>query len=199
MIYVCGDSFAVPDTDYGPCWIDLLKEKTNVTTLAQVCTSNLLVAQQVDHAIQQNPSAIIVLFTSSTRGQTRNHGNIVPYSIHSLDSMTSFSQQQLTILKNYTAEFFDLELAIYENQLIIEAVLHRLVNSGITFQFDQGGFEHPSYGGQQTYFQEFDKWRSSLNLWDYTTTREYRPYYHIKDHAVHEHIAKYYYEHFKQT
>ena len=39
MIYVCGDSFAVPDLEYGPCWVDLLQQKLPVKTLAQVCAS----------------------------------------------------------------------------------------------------------------------------------------------------------------
>ena len=33
MIYVCGDSFAVPDLEYGPCWVDLLQQKLPVKTL----------------------------------------------------------------------------------------------------------------------------------------------------------------------
>jgi hypothetical protein len=199
MIYICGDSFAVPDIDHGPCWVDLLKEKIDTTTLARVCASNLLIAQQVDYAIAQQADAIIVLFTSSTRSQTRVNNLVVPYSIHSLDSTTPFSQKQLDILITHTAEFFDLELAIYENQLIIESILHRLSHSGIPFLFDQGGFEHTSYGGQKQYFQNFDQWRSQINLWDYAPKRTYRPYYHIKDLAIHQRTANYYHEHFKQA
>jgi hypothetical protein len=199
MIYICGDSFACPDVEYGPNWADLLGQQLPVTNLSGVCASNLLVAQQVDQAIQQAADAIIVLFTASTRGQTQINGSIVPYSMHSLDSTTPFSKKQLEILIAYTEEFFDLDLAIYENQLIIESTLHRLVNSGISFVFDQGGFEHPSYGGQKQYFQEFNQWRSSICLWDYAPNRTHRPYYHINDLAVHQHIANYYYEYFTKT
>ena len=76
MIYVCGDSFAVPDLEYGPCWVDLLQQKLPVKTLAQVCASNLMISMQVDNAIKNNAQGIIVLFTASTRFQTRQNNKI---------------------------------------------------------------------------------------------------------------------------
>jgi hypothetical protein len=156
----------------------------------------LLIAQQVDQAINNRARAIIVLFTSSTRFQTRINNTVVPYSIHSLDHTTPFTKHQLQLLKEYTTEFFDLEFAIYQNQLIIESVLTRLTNSRIPFLFDQGGFEHTSYGGAKSYFRQFDSTRSKFNLWDYASTRHFRPYYHIKDFAVHDMVANYYYDYF---
>lgn len=197
MIYVCGDSFATPDPDYGPCWVDLLKQRANVTTLAQVCASNLMIAQQVDRALDQCADAVIVLFTASTRFQTRINNELVPYSIHSLNETTPFDQRQLALLKQHTAEFFDLDTAIYQNQLTIEATLYRLQHSGIPFIWDQGGFEHPSYGGTKKYFEQFSSTRSDINLWDHAPRRSYRPYYHIKDPAVHQRAANYYYDRFK--
>lgn len=197
MIYICGDSFAVSDPDYGPCWVDLLQQQLSVTSLAQVCASNLMISMQVDYALKNNARAIIVLFTSSTRFQTKHNNQIVPYSIHSLDSTAPFSKQQLQLLKDYTAEFFDLDLAIYQNQVIIESVLHRLVDNSVPFLFDQGGFEHTSYGGTEKYFQKFDAYRSDINLWDYADKRTYRPYYHIKDLNIHSKVSEYYYDKFK--
>lgn len=199
MIYICGDSFAVTDPEYGPCWVDLLKQQQSITSLASVCASNLLISQQVDTAIQNQAQSIIVSFTSSTRYLVRRNNQIIPYSIHSLDSTTPFSQQQINLLKSYTAEFFDLELAIYENQVIIESVLYKLVNSKIPFLFSQGGFEHPSYGGSKEYFQNFDSYRSDINLWDYAKKRTHRPYYHITDIDTHRRVADYYHDKFKQT
>lgn len=192
MIYICGDSFGVIDSDYGPCWVDLLSANVEIQNLAQVCASNLMVARQVDQAIAAAPDGIIVLFTAVTRGETRYQGQITPYSIHSLDSTTPFSEFQLSVLRNYTAEFFDLELAIYRNQCIIEAVLHRLVCSQIPFVFDQGGFEHLSYGSVKKYFAEYNQYRSDICLWDYADSRTHRPYYHIKNFATHQLIANYY-------
>ena len=48
MIYICGDSFAYPDVEYGPNWADLLGRQLPVTNLSRVCASNLLIAQQVE-------------------------------------------------------------------------------------------------------------------------------------------------------
>jgi hypothetical protein len=112
--------------------------------------------------------------------------------VHSLDSTTPFTNKQLNLLREFHTECFDLELAIYENQLIIEAVLQRLVDSGCEFCFDQGGFEHPWYGGQKRYFEKFDQYRSRFNLWDHASTRSYRPYYHIQDAEIHQRVADYY-------
>lgn len=190
MMYVCGDSFGVPDPDYGACWIDYLPMP--VTNLSEVCASNLLIAQQVDQAIAECADFVVILFTASTRLQTKHQGRAVPYSIHSLDHTTPFDANQLRILKEYTVEFWDLELAIYQNQLIIEAVLNRLEKSKIPFLFDQGGFEHPSYGATQQYFQNYRQYRSAWNLWDHASHRSHRPYYHIVDDQIHRSVAHYY-------
>lgn len=192
MIYICGDSFGVPDPEYGPMWADHLNTIKPVCNLSRVCASNLMISQQLDHAIQQQPDFVILLCTASTRGQTRLGNEVVPYSIHSLDHTTPFTNNQLDILKNYTAEFFDLELAIYENKCIIESMLSRLVASRIPFSWDQGGFEHASYGGVGTYFAEYNQYRSGRNLWDHADQRTHRPYYHITDRQVHLAVAQYY-------
>lgn len=192
MIYICGDSFGVSDLEWGIGWMDQLADSFPVTNLSTVCASNLMIAQQVDMAIQQKPDLVIVLCTASTRGQTQKNKKIIPYSIYSLNHTTSFNQRQLSILKEYTTEFFDMELAIYENQLIIEAMLQRLQDANVNFVFDQGGFEHLSYGSGRKYFDKFDSHRSIMNLWDYAQTRNYRPYHHIDNLEVHEKIANYY-------
>lgn len=195
QVYVCGDSFCVPDPEYGACWVDYLAEKRSVTNLAQVAATNLMISMQVDQAIAERADFVIVQGTACTRNQTRHQGKIVPYSYHTAsETTTPFDRNKLNILKNYYVEFFDLELAIYENKCIIENTLHKLVNSGIDFLFDQGGFEHPSFGSTTTYFDQFNCYRSKINLWDYSTTRNYRPYYHIVDDAVHQQVAEYYRE-----
>ena len=194
LLYICGDSFGVPDPAYGPCWVDYLTRLVpthHVVNLSRVCASNLVISQQVDKAIQL-ADQIIVLCTASTRSQTRLNGQVIPYSVHSLDSTTPFNDHQLTLLRNYTGEFFDLDLAIYENQCIIESMLQRLTDSGRPFVWDQGGFEHPSYGGTRQYFEKWAWRRSSRNLWDYAVTREHRPYYHITDPVTHQQVARYY-------
>lgn len=192
MIYVCGDSFGVPDADYPSMWADHLGMHRPLRNLSRVCASNLMISQQVDFAIEHKATFIILLCTASTRGQTRLGNDVVPYSIHSLDSTSPFDDAQLSILKNYVTEFFDLDLAIYENKCIIESMLSRLVSSSIPFVFDQGGFEHSSYGGVGTYFTEYNQYRSRYNLWDYADQRTHRPYYHITDAQVHRDVARYY-------
>lgn len=192
MIYICGDSFGTADPEYGPMWADHLANQYAVKNLSRICASNLMISQQLDQAIENQASYVILLCTSSTRSQTRIKNDVVPYSIHSLDHTTPFNNSQLSLLKNYTAEFFDLELAIYENKCIIESMLSRLVASNIPFVFDQGGFEHHSYGGVGTYFTQYNKFKSQHNLWDYVDKRTFRPYYHIVDAQVHIDVAQYY-------
>jgi hypothetical protein len=184
-VYICGDSFAVPDPEYGSCWVDYLGDTNN---LAQVCASNLLISQQVDRAIQEESKFIICLFTSSTRQLVRYKDTVKPISWHSIDT-TDFDPTQKKLLKQYAAEFFDLDTAIYENKCIIEHTLHKLESSNIPYLFDQGGFEHRV---DKKYFQHYNHRRSEKNLWDYTNTRAYRPYYHITDSNVHKQISEYY-------
>lgn len=193
-VYLCGDSFGVPDPNHGDCWVDLLKKKIDceIVNLCRVCASNLLISSQIDQALDADFT--IVLFTASTRNQVRYHGEIVPYSIHSLDDTTPFDEKYLSDLTKYSLKFFDLETSIYQSQCIIESSLQRLVDRGRPFLFDQGGFEHPSYGSNKKYFEKYQGHRSKYNLWDYANNRTHRPYYHITDTKIHEMIADYYAE-----
>ena len=192
-VYVCGDSFCVPDPDYGACWVDYLAQHRSVHNLAQVAATNLMISMQVDRAIAEHADFVIVQGTACTRSQTRYQGKIVPYSYHTAsETTTPFDRTKLSVLKHYYVEFFDLDLAIYENKCIIENTLQKLVDSGIDFLFDQGGFEHASFGGATEYFTQYSQYRSAVNLWDHAQTRDYRPYYHIVDDAVHRSVAEYY-------
>lgn len=194
QVYVCGDSFCVSDPEYGQCWVDLLAQQRTVINLAQVSATNVLISQQVDQAIEEFADFVIVQGTSCTRSETRVDGKIVPYSFLTANTATTkFNDRQLKIMREYYTEFFDLDLAIYHNQCIIQNTLQKLVDSGIPFRFDQGGFEHFKFGAAQSdYFAKFNRYRSAINLWDYANTRDYRPYYHIRDAEVHQHIAQYY-------
>jgi|694.fasta_scaffold65895_5 hypothetical protein len=192
MIAICGDSFAVPDQDYAPMWVDMLEQRLGqpVINLAQRCASNLMISQQVDSVPAD--SFVIVLFTASTRTQIRRSDAVVPISWHSLDDSTGLDRDTLSVLRSYYQQMFDLELAIYESRCIIESTLQRLMDQGGKFVFDQGGFEHPSYGGTSRYFEKYNAWRSQLCLWDYCVSRSLRPYYHITDSNIHQQIADYY-------
>jgi hypothetical protein len=188
-VYICGDSFGVSDPEYGACWSDMIADQYQTTNLSRVCASNLLISQQVDQAIKQRPDFIICLCTSSTRQNVRFGKEIVPYSIHSIDRTPEFDQRQKDVLKQYVAEFFDLDIAIYESQCLIEHTLYKLERSQIPYLFDQGGYEH---GIRKQYFQQYTHRRSQYNLWDYAEKRELRPYYHITDIGIHKQVAEYY-------
>ena len=192
-VYICGDSFGVSDLEYGPNWVDILSQKFTVTNLCQVCAANLLISQQVDKAIAYSADFIICLGTSSTRQVINYQGKIVPYSLASIDDTTKFSLEDQNFFKKFRAEFFDLTISIYESKCIIENTLQKLVDSDIPFLFDQGGFEHAKFGGKpEKYFTKYRKYFSEINLWSYTDTRPYRPYYHISDSNVHKQVADYY-------
>ena len=113
-------------------------------------------------------------------------------SLHSLDNTTCLTSAQLAVAHAYYKEFNDLDLDIYRSQCIIESTLYRLVHSGIPWIYDQAGFEHPIYSTGKKYFQEYNRYCSNINIWDYAQSRNYRPYYHITDVAIHHKIADYY-------
>ena len=217
MIYICGDSFACSDAEYGPSWVDLLSEKlnNNLVNLSRVGASNLQISLQVGSAIEQGAKYIIYLATSSVRNdvafQQANTGpllarytdlvsadsskDLISYSIPTIFNAKVFNAQQIEFLKRYHTEFFDIDLAVYQNQMIIEGTLSMLKSSGISFQFDRGGFEHKKFAGAQSkkYFANYSEYFSKLNLWDFVDAPlPYRPYYHINDIGIHQQIANYY-------
>ena len=209
-VYICGDSFTVDDQDYAHTpWTKQL----DAVSLGSVCANNQLIALQVEHAIKQQAKFIIVEFTSVTRDivqyteqkqdslfdrfyslteQDNTDKDLTSYTIWSTKTALALTQEQRDQIDSYNKNFFDIDVAIHRDSLIIEATLQRLVDSNIPFQFDQGGFEHPSYGGVGTYFTKYDQYRSKLCLWDYADTRTHRPYYHITDQTIHDNLANYY-------
>lgn len=210
-IYICGDSFCTSDPEYGPSWVDLLQKNLpehTVISLAEPAASNLYISIQVVAAIDAGADYIIAAGTSVTRNEVAiadsnqplikrfQAHELVAYSILSIPKHFDFTPEQEQLLKDYRNEFFDLQLAIYRDECIIESTLNRLVKSAIPFHFDRGGFEHPKFGTQQKtdYFADYAEHISAVNLWDYPITAARRPYYHIIDLAVHEQVANYYTE-----
>jgi len=193
VIAVCGDSFCVPDPEYGLMWADLLSMHCELRNYSECTSTNLLIARQVDQALKDGADFVIVHFSSCTRGEKLHKGQYVPFSYHTATQETTpFDSNALRILKEYYTEFFDLDLAIYQNSIIIEHTLHKLANSGRPFRFDQGGFEHSSYGGTGEYFAQYAQYRSRYNLWDHADVRMFRPYYHITNSDIHKQVAEYY-------
>lgn len=205
QLYICGDSFAVPDPDYGLCWVDLLIQDLpnwTVKNLSIVGASNLLISLQVDQALL-DADAILYLATAATRTELRvNAGTgtllsqfvnrqLASVSLHSIDSTTGLTHTQQQLVREYHRNFDDLELNIYRSQCIIQSTLYKLSQSSVSWLFDQGGFEHASYSNRR-YFEEFSSHRSGICLWDHAPTRTYRPYYHITEEHLHRSIADYY-------
>jgi hypothetical protein len=225
-IYICGDSFGCPNIGwtFDP-WPTLLAAQLGsaytVTNLSISCASNLLIRMQVDRAIASQADFIILLGTACTRsqGQVRkvnqpNTGiydrfvrigdqndnvttrDLACYSIQSLNETCAFDQDDIASIKDYQSRLFNLDLAIYENQCIIESSLHQLKEHNIPFIFDQGGFENPIFGDvrQTDYFSNFNKHKSDINQW---TLSSYAPktnmtHFHIIDPNIHAQIADYY-------
>ena len=225
-IYICGDSFGCPELawPFDP-WPVLLSEQLGddyaVVNLSISCASNLLIRMQVDRAIMANADFVILLATSCTRGQGRARESVVVpdniydrfvrvgaadprhhtrdlacYSIPSLDETCVFANDDIKTIRDYHARLFDLDLAIYENQCIIESSLHALTQHDIRFVFDQGGFENPMFGNAKSrdYFAAFDQYRSQINQWTlcHGLPRSSQPHLHIIDPGVHQHIAEYF-------
>jgi hypothetical protein len=209
-VYICGDSFSTPDPEYGPCWVDFLQQHltglANIINHSSVSASNLLVSVQVESAINDSADFVIVQGTACTRSEvvignntdtdlmTRfNNYDLVSYSIYR-PYRSYLNTTQQTLVEQYQKQFFDLQLAIYRDRCIIENTLQKLTDSQIPFLFDQGGFEHVSFGNcnRQTYFEKYKARCSDVNLWDYGNTVDERPYYHIKDTQIHREVAEYY-------
>ena len=202
MIVICGDSFATPDPDYGPCWVDYLNQHVPVTNFAAPGASNLMISLQVRAALAQC-GFVIVTFTSSTRGQIvirpndLAHKRLQGYSYPAMDTIKSLPQYD--IIKQYHRQCSDLETEIYLNQCIIESTLVALNSTNSRWCWSQGGFEHPAFGATKTYFQSYNSRRSKYNLWDYAATRSYRPFYHVTDDSLHREVANYYLTLYEQT
>lgn len=214
-VYICGDSFASTDDQYpGVSWTEQLANMIDarVVNLSFVAASNLLISIQVEHAIQQQADYVICLGTTVTREELKLPNNQIHQNL--LDRFWSFQRSNnrdrdlmsyswLTIenypvdqnlVRNFHTQYFDLDLAIYRNQCIIENTLQKLTDSGIPFVFDQGGFEHKSFGGTtKDYFVKYKDNISTINLWDYAIGKKnLKPYFHFTDAQTHQHIAQYY-------
>lgn len=226
-LYICGDSFGCPDMEwvFDP-WPKILEQQLrgeySITNLSICCSSNLLIRIQVDRAIDEQADFVILLATTCTRGHglkqagKSKHANLYDrftriaevdnyadsrdlacYSIYSLNETCVFSTSDMAAIKDYQSRLFDLDLAIYENQCIIESSLSKLQRSNIPFVFDQGGFENPNFGDVRRfdYFKEFDQYRSQINQWSLSKIipAKNHSHFHITDPAVHKTIADYYY------
>jgi hypothetical protein len=220
-VYICGDSFGCSDPDYpGSSWSEqlnnFLSPDIKIINLSRVCASNLLINLQVEQAIEQNADYVIFMGTSVLRDEVKFstvdnkqhllinrfvditsknntlNQDLISYTM--LNINTDFLSNFSGVLKEYSI-LKDIDLLIYKDKCIIENTLQKLVDSNIPFVFDQGGFEHPLYGKPvKKYFQKFKNYFSKLNLWDYASVRNFRPYHHIVDETIIKEITEYHSE-----
>lgn len=210
-IFVCGDSFNVDDPEWPNIhWTAKLQPKYSITNLSSPGASNLLIHAQIDYAISQSPDLIIVSFTSSLRATIKYQNNLsvknnildrfnspdsdlicFPYA--GAELYNALSDHQISILKQYTTEFVDLDLLRLENYYIIKDALETLVQSNIKFSYSLGGFDHKTFIDHSEYkFNKFNKFRSPINLWDHCDIKKtIRPWYHVLDNNVHSELAEY--------
>jgi hypothetical protein len=227
-IYICGDSFGCPDLGWNiDPWPVLLAKQLGdsykVSNLSLSCASNFLIRVQVDKAIEELADFVILLGTSCTREQGKlkskikvhnsiydrfskvgqvDHDEITRdlacYSMHSLNQSCVFGHDDVTVLKDYHSRLFDLELAVQQNQYIIESSLYTLKENNIPFLFDQGGFENPIFGNvsNKKYFTNFDEHKSLINQWSVADKlpKSNKTHFHILDQKEHGKIADYYYQ-----
>ena len=225
-VYICGDSFGCPALNWSiDPWPVLLSKKLgdnySIVNLSISCASNLLIRLQVDVALDNQADFVILLATTCTRSQgharsvkeskknlydrfvrigqhdhDHHERDLACYSIRSLDETCVFSHDNIVTIRNYQSRMFDLDLAIYENQCIIESSLHALKQKRTPFLFDQGGFENPMFGDVRKvdYFTEFDMYKSKINQWSLTKflPKLNMAHFHIVDPAIHDKIASYY-------
>ena len=218
-IYICADSFGCYDADYpGLSWHEKLEKKLSpqfkIINFSKVFASNLMISLQVDKAIIEQADFIIVMGTSLLRDEVKitDIESKLPLvdrfvditSNNNLDTQNLVSYTMLNINQDFLSKvndtliaykkLKDLNLLIYKDQCIIENTLQKLVDSDIPFVFDQGGFENPQYGAiKNCYFEKFKKYQSKKNMWNYTTNRSFRPYYHLIDDNITDEFSQYYY------
>ena len=192
-------------------WADLLanklKDRVEIVNLARSGASNMLISLQVERALEQAADLVIVHFTSCTRETYRVQnsdlplldqfltGSLISYVIPTCTNLEgTLDSDKIEQIRKHYVQYRDLPCTIYLNKCIIESVLYKLGASGTKWAWDQGGFEHHSFGADQEYFKLFDRYRTGTCLWDHAKTRSWRPYYHITDKQTHEMIADRYAE-----
>lgn len=213
-IVVCGDSFNVDDQDYPNIhWTTSLKD-FKLTNLAIPGASNLVIRLQIDRAINLCPDLIVVGFTSSMRTTIKynkqlntnlldriycapgdkNLFDIISFPYAGAELYDVLTTNQLSILKDYVAEFVDLDLLRSENYYIIKDALETLVQSKIKFSFSLGGFDHKSFTNNTPFdFSKFLPYQCPINLWDHCSTKkQLRPWYHVVDINIHNRLSEYY-------
>ena len=224
IIGICGASDCFLDPDWpGISWMEklesLLPTGYEVKNFSLEGASNFLISLQVEKAIE-SCDVVLVNFTSSVRFEYcvkqpsedqdlfdrffRYHQSQGSWSLISTSPLSVYKNpvlntQQQNIIKDFFANFHDIEVDIKKNFIFIKHSIESLIKSQKKFMFSTGGFEHRSYMDRDSpylsAFDEYKQYQSKYNLWDHI--RDYkapRPYFHITDTDTTDKIARYYLE-----
>ena len=209
-LYICGDSFCVPDPTYGQGWFDYFQQRhpnINITNLAISGASNYHIYLQVKCALEQGCDYLIYHATSSIRDEFRlipddeSEDSLARYAIPDEDSkapmvcgswinlhrhfQSVLSKKQLKIKDEFFTQFVDLPNLIEKNFIFILHTLKLLEDSDTKWSWTQGGFEHKSFSSKEYFnFLPFRSKECHFNLWDYGDTSVLRPLFHVVDEEV---------------
>ena len=223
-IGICGASDCFLDPDWpGVSWMEklesLLPAGHKVKNFSLEGASNFLISLQVEKAIE-SCDIVLVNFTSSVRFEYcinppskdqdlidrffRYHQPQQQWSLISTSPLSAYknpalNSQQQDSIKDFFANFHDLDVDIKKNFIFIKHSIESLIKSQKKFMFSTGGFEHRSYMDRESSylskFDEYKQYRSRYNLWDHITDyKAPRPYFHITDPGITDSIANYYLE-----
>lgn len=217
MIYICGDSFSVPDPNAGLMWVDMIKSKLPVVNLAVPGASNYLIYLQVKHAIENGAEHIIYQATSSIRQEfafaedskikdsyCRYHNPVVSSNEYSMicGSWHNVGQHHSKVLSkedndniaNFSVRFFDIANAIEKNYIYILHTLNLISKANLkSWAWSRGGFEHKNFKDSTVWnFSHYDQHEVDVNLWDYYDNSVAQPVFHITNQGVHQTVCNQY-------
>lgn len=182
-LYICGDSFCTSDPEYGPNWVDLLKDRCpniEIVNLATPGASNYLVYKQVEHALSQDCDYLIYHATSSVRQEfalsnakiskdsidrywsphNKQNKNMVSNSWLApwCNAEELFSNDDSRVIKEFFTRFVDFSVLIEKNYVFICHTLNLIAaNKKLKkWVWSQGGFQHKNFNNFNNDEFEFD-------------------------------------------
>ena len=214
-ILVCGDSFAITDTEFpGLHWSEkILNSSPNfeVCNLAYGGCSNALIATQLSQGLKLDPDFVILSFTDDGRYELDNDKTALPNDITS-EGLSSYiksryitnkhedriSPASLNSLMSCVLGVFSDNFEKIKNYFFICYCLQLLKSKNIPFCFSLGGFEYKQdYSAflnsnfMENVILDFKDCELLTNLWYHrdkdsiNKSNKDRPYFHVKDEKVH--------------
>lgn len=217
--YICGDSFCFEDPDYGPSWVNLLKDalpNINIINLASPGASNYLIFLQVQHALNNHCDFLIYHATSSIRNEfsignndckkdhfsrywtptdTKNKSVVSNSWADPTRGTGEMMNKSGNLIKQFFTEHIDFSSMVGKNYIFIDYTLNLIASQlpRTKWAWNRGGFEHYKFTGAQEWeFSKFTDRECQINLWDDYDHALLRPYYHVVDINVHKQVRDHY-------